>query len=491
MLNKRIKAVMAFLAIWLIFFLSPTVVAEVADLGLADENFAFSADISAGKQSVRRFEIPYEVLQGIQRQDYGDMRIFNSQNQSIPFSVTVVKPQSQQHSSEYELDFFTLPSKAVQHQRMQIEIDKYTSRISFKALSTESGKQSYIIIKNSYSDKGLDKLQLNWAASDHAFSVKLKLEQSDDLEHWRTIKHNTTLYDLKHDSTLLIKDTIFLPRPSNAKYLRISFNHQHDFLYSVIKIIGYYRHQSQVELENWKTLTLKPGESAHEWLFNTDSVAPIVKIAFDIPQSGLVYQGTLFSKHSSPVVKPAISNKSQFKKEVKKILHYPKRKSPEQNNSWQYQQRFTQFRLLTESGEINSQALSMPNIIKDSLWRIELKQPLTLLPEQVPTINIAWHPVILTFLAQGIGPYRLLFGNPNIKPLGSSLITILTDRQQETVILGTVNIVKKPISTTKSGTLASWFKQMNWQKMLLWLLLCSFVLLMATMAYKLYLGMNK
>lgn len=488
MLNKRF---IDLLAICLIFFLSPTVAAEVADLGLVDENFAFSAAISTGKQSVRQFEIPYEVLQGIQRQDYGDMRIFNNQNQSIPFSVTVVKPQSQQHSNEYELDFFTLPNKTGQHQRMQIEIDKYMSRFSFKALSIDSDKQSYIIIKNAYSDKDLDKLQLSWAASNHAFSVKLKLEQSDDLEHWRTIKHNTTLYYLKHDSTLLIKDTIFFPKPSNARYLRISFNQQHDFLSSVIKISGYYRHQSQIELENWKTLTLKPGENAHEWLFNTDSVAPVIKIAFDIPQSGMVYQGTLFSKHSSPIVKPAISNKSQFKKEVKKILHYPNRKSPEQNNTWQYQQRFAQFRLLTESGEINSQALSMPNIIKDSLWRIVLKQPLTLLPEQVPKINIAWHPVILTFLAQGEGPYRLLFGNPNMKPLRSSLNTTLTDGQIETVMLDTVNIVKKPLSTTKSGALASWFKQMNWQKILLWLLLCSFVLLMATMAYKLYLDMNK
>jgi len=133
----------------------------------------------------------------------------------------------------------------------------------------------------------------------------------------------------------------------------------------------------------------------------------------------------------------------------------------------------------------------MPGIIKDSQWRIVLKQPLTLLQEQVPIINIAWHPVVLTFLAQGNGPYRLLFGNLNIKPLRSSLITTLTASQTETVMLGTVNVVKKPMSTNEPGTLASWFKQMNWQKLLLWLLLCSFVLLMATMAYKLYLGMNK
>ena len=479
------------ITILLIWFLSQTAVADGAEQVLSKQSFAFSTNISTGKQSVRQFELPYEVLRGLQRQDYGDMRIFNSQNQSIPFSVKVMAPQSKRHSSEHELDFFTLPENPQHHNRLQIEIDKYISRFNFSTMTSDSDKHNYIVIKNPYNEKGLDKLKLHWKTLNHAFSLKLKLEQSDDLEHWRTVKYRTTLYDLQHNSTMLIKDTIFLPRQSHAKYLRLSFSNQNSFLHSVTKISGYYSYQSLPELENWKTLTLQPGEMAQEWLFNTESVVPIVKIGFDIPQTGLLYQGTLFSKYSPPLIKQAISDKSRFKKEVKKILLYPDRKKPKQHDPWQYRQGFTQYRLLTESGEINSQVLLMPGIIKDSEWRIVLKQPLTLLTEQVPKIKIGWYPVVLTFLAQGNGPYRLLFGNPDIKSLRSGLIKSLTASQTETVMVAAVNAVEKSVPSTEPVTLVNWFRQMNWQKNLLWLLLCSFVLLMGTMAYKLYLRMNK
>lgn len=410
------------ITILLIWFSSQIAVVDGAEQVLSEHDFAFSANISTGKQSVRKFELPYEVLRGIERQDYGDIRIFNDQNQSVPFSVKVMAPQSKQHSSEDELDFFTLPENPQHHNRLQIEIDEYISRFNFSTATSDGDKPSYIVIKNPYNEKGLDKLKLHWKTSDHAFSLKLKLEQSDDLENWKIVKYRTTLYDLRHESTQLIKDTIFLSRQSYAKYLRLSFSNQNNFLHSVTKVSAYYSYQSLSEPENWETLMIQPGESVHEWLFNTESVAPIAKIGFEIPQAGLLYQGTLFSKYSPPLVKRATSNKSRFKKEVKKILHYSDRNKPKQHDLWHYRYAFTQYRLLTESGEINSQPLMLPGTIKDSQWRILFKQPLTLLPEQVPKIKIAWYPVVLTFLAQGNGPYRLLFGNSNIKPLTSGLI---------------------------------------------------------------------
>ncbi|NOQ36812.1 MAG: DUF3999 family protein [Methylococcaceae bacterium] len=469
------------IAIVLALLLTPTAAAK--------EGFAFTATISSGKQSLRQFELPYEVLEGLQRQDYGDMRIFNSQNQSVPFTVKVIRPQTEQHHSEHKLDFFTLPRNPHRHSRLKIEIDKYNSRFSYSTTATTNSHQrSFIIIKNPYIDKGLHKLKLQWTAPNQAFSLRLKLEQSDDLERWQTLKNNSTLYDLKHGYTVLIKDTIFLPRQSKAKYLRLSFKNRNYFLHSVTAINGFYRHQSQPEPENWKTLTLEQGEMQREWLFNTGSVAPIAKIGFEIPQTGLFYQGTVFSKNTPlPPINRHITNKHQLKKEVKKILHPPRK----QHKFWRYWQRFTQYRLITESGEINSEPFSLTGI-KDSQWRIMLKQPLTLLPEQVPKINIAWYPVMVTFLAQGDEPYRLLFGDAKIKPLYANLPQTLEDNLPEMVKVSVVSVVEKTESETiPAETLTNWFKEMNWKKGLLWLLLCSGVLLMGTMAYKLYLGMNK
>ena len=478
----------------LVLMLLITQITFADELDVSKSDFTFVANIGSGKQSLRQFELPYEVLQGLQRQDYGDMRIFNSQNQNLPFTVKVIKPHLQQHNSEYALEFFTLPKNPYRYSRLKIEIDKYNSRWHFSSTtSTNNNKRDFVIIKNPYTDKNLYKLKLHWVKINTAFNLKLKLEQSDDLEHWRTIKRNATLYDLKHFSTALVKDTISLSLKSKAKYLRLSFKNNHHFLHSITAIKGFYHHQSQPIHENWKTLALKPGELAHEWLFDTESVAPIAKIAFDIPQAGLFYQGSLFSRSKYSSVEYRSRHKSQLKQEIKKILHHPVKKRTEKAyDFWRYRQGFTQYRLVTESGEINSLEFSVA-AIKDNQWRILLKQPLTLLLEQVPKIEIAWYPVMVTFLAQGDAPYRILFGNETMKPLVNSQLPELLDNDViEVVTVGKVSVIERVMSIDSSSQrFSNWFGRLNWKTGLLWLLLCFGVLLMAVMAYKLYSAMNR
>lgn len=464
----------------------------LADFALPRDDFRFSTEISQGKQSLRQFELPYEVLKGLQRQDYGDLRIFNAQKQIVPFTVSVERPRAEQHSSEHELDFFTLPRNPHRSSRLTVEIDQYSKRFHFSTTTKTNSKQrSHIIIKNPYTGKGLHRLKLHWTTPDNAFSLKMKLEQSDDLETWRTVKSQTTLYDLKHGATVLIKDTVFLPHQSEAKYFRLSFQDKHYFLHSVNRITGFYRHQSQPEPENWQTLTLSQGENPREWLFDTQSVAPVSKMAFEIPQIGLFYQGSLFSKHLSPPIRRPVRTRTQLKQEVKEILHHPDSKRKKQHDFWRYRQGFTQYRLLVDSGEITGQPLSLSGI-KDNEWRLVLSQPLTLLPEQLPKIRIARYPVLVTFLAQGNGPYTLLFGNADMKPLHSSLPATLKDNPPETVRVQAIQPIEKTVvEVTPAEEVSNWFKEMDWQKGILWLLLCSGVLLMGAMAYRLYQGMNK
>ena len=234
---------------------------------------------------------------------------------------------------------------------------------------------------------------------------------------------------------------------------------------------------------------LKSGALAHEWLFDTESVAPIAKIAFDIPQAGLFYQGSLFSKSKYPPMKYRSNHKSQLKKEIKKVLRHPMNKRAKRaDDFWHYRQGFTQYRLITESGEINSLEFSV-TAIKDNQWRILLKQPLTLLSEQVPKIEIAWYPVMVTFLAQGDEPYRLLFGNEAVKPLvNSQLPQLLANDPIETIIVEDVRMIAK--ATVAMNDFFG-LGLLNWKAGLLGLFLCFGVVLMAVMAYKLYSAMNR
>jgi hypothetical protein len=213
--------------------------------------------------------------------------------------------------------------------------------------------------------------------------------------------------------------------------------------------------------ENWQRFQLTAGKLANEWLFTTNNVAPVIKVGFEIPSVGLFYQGSLYSK--------------------------PLNQSPTEPVAWHYQSAVTQYRLLTADGEVQSVPFEMA-ATKDQQWKLVLEQPAALLPSQVPVIKLAWQPMKVTFLAQGNPPYRLYFGNAAVEPLTVSLPAVSETTAAEQVRLLAISQIEK--NRTLSTAIPAPFFEIYGQKLLLWGLLCFGVLLMAGMAYKLYLKIN-
>lgn len=453
----------------------------------AGEDFAFNAEIGAGRQSVRAFELPYQVLQGIERRDFGDLRIYNRQGQQVPFTVRIEQAKQQKHQGDYEMDFFTLPRQSQKISRLQLEIDRYTRRWSLGVVDNEKRSKSYIIIKNKHSKKQLKQIKLHWAWSERSFSVKAKLESSNDLEHWQPVKDVVTLYDLQHGATVLIKDRIDLPNAFNDTYLRLTLERDVDFIYALTGVTGSFSHQSRPEVIRWRTLPLHPGIDNQEWLFDTGGFVPIVKMAFVIPQPGLFYQGQLYSKPEAVKEQRPSTKRERFKEQVKDVLR-PRKHYRQEPSAWRFRSGLTQYRLLLETGEINSDHLLFSGV-RDRQWRLQLEQPTSLLAEQAPKIKIGWHPVIVSFLAQGEGPFRLAFGNANVKPPVNAMLKKFAETAPEKVTLAAVQAV--PILAEAAPAQRRWHQQIDGPKVLLWLILVVTAVVMTAMAYRLYRGMNK
>lgn len=458
-------------------------------------DFTFVATLSEGKQSLRQFELPYQILIALKRQDYGDMRIFNSQNQPVPFSISQLETQNYQNNDLYELRFFRLADNNASQRSssgMQIEVTATSTRLSFNTVDTNAAQPNYLLVENQHQGDDLHALKLAWQQPEHDFSIKVKLEGSDDLQNWQVLNDSTTLYDLKYAGTALIQNTLNLPATSHAKYLRLSFQPSSQFSLQIEKISGEYNYTTSVERENWQSFPLKQGKEPNEWLFNTASFLPVTKIGFEIPSVGLFYQGNLYSQDDSLKQDPVRSERRHpsFKREVKRALHhYPEYRTTEPD-PWHYQAAVTQYRLSTAAGEIASEPVRV-SPTKDQHWKLVLDQPISLLPEQIPTVKLAWHPVLVTFLAQGKPPYRLFFANATVEPLNASLPPTLDYNAVETVEVQKIQVLKKIPVTKKQDKLTMTIEQLNWRKALLWLLLSAGVLVMGFMAYQLYLRMNQ
>lgn len=482
MINCRFFNHKTFIALLLYSLFSQTVCA------LIKQDFAYSVDINQGKQSLRQFELPLFILNKIKRQDYGDLRIFNRKNQSIPFKISINTTQIEPHISEHKLDFFTLPKNPQKTTHLLVEFDRYNHWLTVNQSRRPTIKPSYIIIKNQTTDKQLTKLKLYWNTTDHALNVKFKLDKSDDLENWTLIGQHNVLYDLKHQSAMLIKDTIDIHKIHQAKYFRLTFKDNNQFLNSITKIAGIYQQQLQSEPVHWLGVPLTPGRSENEWLFDSRSFSPFFKINIYIHQPGSFYQGTLYSKGpGSNFNLPAINKKLHLKKQLKDILHTKNKTSI--NSAWQYVQEFNQYHLLTENGSIKSDSIAFP-VNKNRLWKIVLKHPLSILPDQMPQMNIAWAPVMMTFLANNNESYQLLVGSNSILPSTLRLPTSISLNSAETVTVD--NMTFKPTSRLSAEpSNANLFEGIDWKKILLWLILCISIVIMGIMAYRLYKEMNK
>ncbi len=458
----------------------------------AQQDFAYFATLSDGKQSLRQFELTYQILAGLERQDYGDLRIFNSQNQLLPFSISQTEAQIYQNNDVYNLRFFRLADNSNRRSGLHIEFGENSTRFSFNTV-TDNPEPNYLLIENQHQNDELQSIKLDWQQPDTAFSIKVKLESSDDLQNWQSVNDSVTLYDLKYAGTSLLQNSVNLSAANHAKYLRLSFLPSSSFTLQIEKISGEYRHNTSVERENWEDFALQPGEHPNEWLFNTGSLIPVTKLEFKIPASGLFYQGSLYSKNDESFQSSTLINRHHpnFKHEVKRALHrYPEYRTPEQRNNWRYQGSVTQYRLLTASGEIFSAPIRVP-ASKDTQWKLVLNQPATLLPEQLSVIKAVWHPVMVTFLAQGNPPYKVFFGNEKIAPFNAALPPTINNVPIETEEAQNIKAVEKVVVSNQQQKLKVAMKKINWQKVLLWLLLCSGVLIMAVMAYQLYLRMNQ
>jgi hypothetical protein len=477
-------------------FLAQTALAETTPL---PDDFAFVATLSEGKQSLRQFELPYQVLAKLERQDYGDLRIFNSQNQSVPFKINVFEPTTLNNTNTYELNFFRLADHSAQQSGMQIEFGEQGTRLSFRSYSTEfkdganSQLPNYLIFENQHQNDELHAIKLDWQQAGEAFSIKVRLEGSEDLQSWQVLNESTTLYDLKHAQMALTQNTINLPSASHAKYLRLSFLPTNDFTLQVAKISGEYHHATAVERENWESFPLTAGKLPNEWLFNTGSFVPVSKIAVEIPAAGLFYQGNLYSKNGQTLQNftQVEQDAPHFRHEIKRALHhspeYPQSAQTEQE-TWNSQGTVMQYRLVTAAGEISSEPIEIATV-KDREWKLVLHQPATLLPEQLPTIKVAWHPVIVSFLAQGNPPYKLFFGNAKIAPFDVALPIPVTDSAVESVNIDNIqSVTKNAAAIAVQPTL---IERSNWREILLWVLLSGGVLVMCAMVYQLYVRMNQ
>jgi len=435
----------------------------MAEQNITAQHFSYKAALIGGQSSLRQFDLPKGVLQGMQRSDLGDLRIFSAEGQIVPHQF--VRSVTQKSIQKSDLIFYPFTQQqAADPASIRIRIQQQNGQQSIDVQSNQAenqgakrGNEFQYIIENSISQQGAKKplcsLRLSWKQPKPSMILALKIETSHNLQHWVTLTQNKNVSRLNFAGAQLLHSKIEIPC-TRQRYLRLQWIKPEQNI-KLLKITGDY-YQASGHKVQWDNLGKPQVNKDGDWLFENNSVAAMDTLSFDAPSSGLLYKGQLFSRNN-------------------------------QKDKWRSQQGIIQYRLQMGEIALHSEPLTLYNGA-DKYWKLHLSSESQLTDQQLPEIKVSRQQQQIIYLAQGVAPFMLAYGNADITPANHSGINQLiktlrdTGTQPDPVTLGDT------IAITDQVEIAT---EIPWKVIGLWILLLLGTALMGFMAYSLYRQMSE
>lgn len=418
---------------------------------LLPTDFAEGYELKAGNGSVRILELNAEIIRGVDSPDYADIRLFNSEQQQLPF-VIVAEKKIEQLSRQVDLPFFPLSNltdiggKQPLPQQMRQSFEAYYSSY-IDSHGKDKEAMSYIL-KNAYPEEKIIRISLDWDQPMSQMIAAVRVDASDDMSSWRTIVKKSVLSYMEYQGEQLRQSNISIPAVK-ARYLRIQWFGNNPGV-TLNKVTASFSEIQQWQRPQWlediRIEKLADGENSFQ--FDTGGFFPVTKIAFRIPQEGLYYRGVLYSRK-------------------------------QMGDEWQRRTAFSQYRL-NQNGEVmQSPEIEIANV-RDRWWKIIIDQPVGMLPAQYPLIRLAWQRQNIVFLGQGAEPYIVAYGAADIPPANFTLPADQVKQNFAESSTAEVSIGRHIILGGEDRRILK--KRVDWKTYMLWLVLLVGVLLMLWIA---------
>jgi len=420
--------------------------------------FSYTAVLSEAKTSLRQLDLPVAVYQKMHRNDYGDLRIFNSDGQIVPHQFSTQEREILKQ--DVSLTFFPFSKEqATNPENIRIIINQEQGKRSLEINQQLGGKTEAVknefqyIIRNADKSMPLCQLKLDWEQSQPSMILPFTLESSSDLQNWKTLGRKLSVSKLNYAGSQLVNNKVRFSC-SSQKYLRLTWLKPKQSIH-LKGLAGQYIENGKTKIL-WSNLGKPQYDDKNNLVFESDVISRISGMKFSIPQDGLLFKGVLYSRNSK-------------------------------KSAWKYRKAINQYRLNMGDVQLQSEAIVL-NQIYDKYWKLELSNESQFTPDQLPEIHIAWRSRQLQFLAQGKEPFIIAFGNSSIDAVYKNDLNALMQSLKNSgasidqVTFGEIKQNKEVVKAKE---------EIPWKLVLLWLVLILGTGLMAFMAYRLYQQMSQ
>ncbi len=439
---------------------------SVSNITMADEglNFAFEAELIEGHQSLRQFEIPFAVYEKLKQNHHNDLRIYDAEGTEVPSAVNFPSDQLDQKKTVKILHFFIKPELA------KAAFNRYTGE--------EIALYSTLFVENKDTEQALHNIELDWENVNRSITLSVSVKASDDMSNWHTVSSSDYLYDLHQFGERLRNTTIALRPPIDNKYIAIQFKGSENGLASKITQVkgGYQSHQVTVPVNQSQAIELLNLDAKENMIrFNIPRSLKIKSMKMKSPSDTGFYKGSLYS--GDKYERAAVLSKREKLKQKLKHGSKPVTESPAYN--WHFEQDFSQFSLITETGVLLSEPIRLDKLNSYNNWQVKMQLPKHLSESTKPTMSYTWQAATLTFLAQGRPPFIARFGVNSGLPSRPSLEGLVALSKPEQVTLKPI----KPLVAELKPEIVKATLDSNYQ-WLLWAILVGGLFLMGFIAFR-------
>jgi hypothetical protein len=398
--------------------LSLASVLQAAELPDRDE-YAYGFPLAAPGDTEYFFvDLPLDVYRSVADPELRDIGVYNADDQPVPRLLE--RPGKNTEGIEQEIELGLIPlygEQAEQTDQLRLLLLQEQNRTRLE-LDTERASEEtpsqvltgYLIDARNL-EQSLMALALSWPPLADGFIGTVRVDTSDDLQHWRHVE-TSALADLQFEDTLIEQRRLPLPRKT-SDYLRISWREMPED-WRLEGVRGIFTEDSPPATRNWLELESTPSESEAdvepgESFYRADGYPPADQLRLTFPEGNVVVRARIFYR------------------------------LPGQDD-WLLAYNGVFYQLSRQGNSLNSPAAPVrggrTGLARAAEWKVRIDSGVTAGPVR---LHLGWRPDRLLFLAQGAPPFELVSGRaldelqyfPQEAKLGdSSLFAMLRESTQ-------------------------------------------------------------
>lgn len=359
--------------------------------------FRSSAPLTlAAGDALHRFTLPLEAYRDTRR-DLGDLRVLNGAGEAVPFALAADARPPRAPAALTALRHFPVfaaPGGATPGDldvSVRTRADGAVISVQPRTRPSATQRPAAWLLDASAVDAPVQALEVDWEDGPGSEVVQVSVSGSDDLRRWQSIVTHAALVRVEQGGQSLSQRRVeFGGR--RVRYLRITsespaFRLRGASAELVADAVPVRRELRQV--------VAVAGEAPGEYAFDLGARLPVEAVRVLLPSPNTVAPITLLSRDSG-------------------------------GDEWRHVSSATVYRLTREGTEVSSPSIDVGHRA-DRYWLVRVDERSGGIGAAPPSLEVAWRPAHVVFVARGEPPFRVVFGNPDVPRAALSLANVIPD----------------------------------------------------------------